>query len=199
MICAVRWLLACLAACSMAVLATACLSRGPSAAPASMMRMDAAVAQRIGLRHPEPRLYTAGQPDAGDWEALAAAGIRTVVNLRPVVETRGRDLRQEVGRAGLRYVHLPVAGPDQLTAHRAEALLQVLASAKGPVLLHCASGNRAGGLLALARWLSGQQTAEQALEAGTRAGMTSTRTAVQRAMQGCPADDARKRASSATC
>lgn len=177
------WLAGCLAACGVLMLASGCESRGSPTTP--VRSPDAALAQRIGLHHPESDLYTAGQPDAGDWSLLASAGIRTVINLRPDSETPGRDLRSEVERAGLHYVHLPVAGPEQFTTGRARQLQQLLDASDGPVLLHCASGNRAGGLLAIAYWLSGKQTAEQALQSGQRAGMTSTRAAVERVMQRC--------------
>lgn len=182
------WLAGCLAACGMVMLASGCVSRGSAASPAP--RVDAAVAARIGLHHPESGLYTAGQPDVADWSLLACTGIRTVVNLRPESETPGRDLQREVEQAGLRYVHLPVTGPEQLTVERARQLQHVLDASDAPVLLHCASGNRAGGLLAISYWPSGKQTAGQALQSGQQAGMTSTRTAVERVMHRCPVEQA---------
>ena len=42
----------------------------------------AAAVAGIELREPRPGLYTAGQPAAGDWSAIAARGVITVVNLR---------------------------------------------------------------------------------------------------------------------
>ena len=50
---------------------------------------------------------------------------------------------------------------------------------KRPLLVHCASGNRVGGLLALMQARSGTMTTEQALEFGRSAGMGSTEARVR--------------------
>ncbi|MER2176978.1 MAG: hypothetical protein ABS955_04680, partial [Stenotrophomonas maltophilia] len=54
----------------------------------------------------------------------------------------------------------------------AKALRTVLAQSQGPVLLHCASGNRAGALLALLQAREGASV-DDALTFGRAAGMTS--------------------------
>jgi protein tyrosine phosphatase (PTP) superfamily phosphohydrolase (DUF442 family) len=52
-------------------------------------------------------------------------------------------------------------------------------SAKEDVLVHCASGNRVGAMLALrARWIEGK-SAEEALAIGKAAGMTGMTDAVK--------------------
>jgi hypothetical protein len=65
----------------------------------------------------------------------------------------------------------------------AQALRAALDAADGPVLVHCASGNRAGGLLALMQARSGAMTTEQALEFGRNAGMTSTEARVRHLLE----------------
>jgi uncharacterized protein (TIGR01244 family) len=165
-----------------AVLAIACASHHPRQAPAAL---PATAPSGLALHHPQPRLYTSGQPAAGDWSALAAGGVRTVIDLRTPGELKDRDERSEVVAAGLRYVALPIAGHDAVTPDNARALAALIADARGPVLVHCASGNRAGGLLALALAAQGMAPA-QALEAGRGAGMASTETQVRQAL-GLPA------------
>lgn len=143
-------------------------------APASTAEPAAATATASGVALLRPRegLLVAGQPGTGDWSALAASGVRTVVNLRPEGELKGRDERAEVAAAGMRYVELPVSGPADITPENAKALSALLAQADGPVLVHCASGNRVGGLLAVAMAQNGMTTA-QALDFGRSAGMKS--------------------------
>lgn len=143
-------------------------------APASAAEpaAGATTASGVALLRPREGLFVAGQPGAGDWSALAASGVRTVVNLRPEGELKGRDERAEVAAAGMRYVELPVSGPADITPENAKALSALLAQADGPVLVHCASGNRVGGLLAVAMAQNGMSTA-QALDFGRSAGMKS--------------------------
>jgi len=62
--------------------------------------------------------------------------------------------------------------PADITPENAKALSALLAQAEGPVLVHCASGNRVGGLLAVAMAQNGMTTA-QALDFGRSAGMKS--------------------------
>ena len=118
-------------------------------------------------------LYVAGQPQAGDWQALAMSGVRTVVNLRTAAEMKARDERSEVDAAGMRYVNLPIDGAAGITADNARMLSSILDDADGPVLVHCASANRAGALLAVIAAQRGMQ-AEPALKLGRASGMTST-------------------------
>uniref|UniRef100_UPI00190FA714 beta-lactamase hydrolase domain-containing protein n=2 Tax=Gammaproteobacteria TaxID=1236 RepID=UPI00190FA714 len=65
-------------------------------------------------------------------------------------EDRGYDQAAEVRRLGMDYIALPIAGKDDITPANAAALHALLKERDGEVLLHCASGNRVGALLALA-------------------------------------------------
>ncbi len=129
-------------------------------------------AGELPFAQPQPQLYTAGQPSAVQLQQAAKAGVTTVIDLRQPDEDRGFDETAAAERLGLRYVRIPVAGAAGLTQANARALRTTLAQSTGPVLLHCASGNRAGALLALLQAQDGA-TVEQALELGRRAGMTS--------------------------
>jgi len=133
----------------------------------------------IELREPRPGLYTAGQPAAGDWRGIAARGVTTVVNLRTASEMHGRDEAAEVRAAGMQYIEIPVAGADGINDANARLLRDALSASKGPVLVHCASANRAGGLLALSEARYGGASPEQAIALGRKAGMASTETRVR--------------------
>lgn len=145
----------------------------PAPAPAPVPALDFA-------RQPRPGLHTAGQPDAGQLARAAAAGVTTVIDLRGEAEERGFDEAATVQALGLRYLRLPVAGAEGVTVEAARQLHALLAGADGPVLLHCASGNRAGALLALAAaHVEGADNAT-ALELGRAAGLGSLAPVVER-------------------
>ncbi|MES2669453.1 MAG: protein tyrosine phosphatase family protein [Pseudomonadota bacterium] len=171
-----RVLLLALAAVALPAMVFSAWGSATEDAPVSATGSEAAVATTttsgVPLLRPRDGLVVAGQPATGDWSALAASGIRTVINLRPQAELQGRDERAEVAAAGMRYVELPVSGPAEITPENAEALSRLLAQADGPVLVHCASGNRVGGLLAVAMAQSGMPVSA-ALDFGRSAGMKS--------------------------
>ena len=130
-------------------------------------------ATSVALLQPLPGLYTAGQPAASDWAAIKARGVRTVVNLRAPGELKDRDEAAEVRAAGLRYVEIPVSGAEGIKPANARALHAAKAPAHGGgVLVHCASGNRAGALLALEQRDFDGVAAERALEIGKSGGVT---------------------------
>ncbi|MFD0725477.1 beta-lactamase hydrolase domain-containing protein [Lysobacter brunescens] len=141
------------------------------------------------VKQPAPQLYVAGQPAEADWRAFAAAGVGTVINLRTTGEMKGRDARAEVAAAGMRYLELPIDGAAAVTPENARRLGELLRDARGPVLVHCASGNRVGGLLALLKASEGMP-AEQALDFGRSAGMTSTEAKVRDTLGVAPAAQA---------
>lgn len=128
---------------------------------------------------PSGTLYSAGQPQAGDWDRFRERGVVTVVNLRTPVEMGGRDEAAEVAAAGMRYVSIPVDGASGITDDNARSLRAALDAANGPVLVHCATGNRAGGLIALMAARVDAMPAGEAIELGRRAGMSSTESRVR--------------------
>jgi len=121
---------------------------------------------------PLPGVTTAGQPDAAALEALAKQGYVAVVDLRTPEEDRGLDERKTVEELGMSYIPLPVAGADGLTYDNATVLDQIMRDAKGPVLIHCATSNRVGGLLSLVEHLRGASP-EDSLAKGVEAGLKS--------------------------
>ncbi len=132
-----------------------------------------------GGKTPLEGVLTGGQPTAEQLEELGRAGFKTVINLRRPSEPGLEDEAARVEALGMRYVSIPVGGADDLTEEKVRALTAALAASPGPTLVHCASGNRVGALLALkAFWLDGAGP-EQALETGLAAGLTRLEPAVR--------------------
>jgi uncharacterized protein (TIGR01244 family) len=117
------------------------------------------------------RFIASGQPDAAMLQAIAAAGFSTVVDMRSAKEDRGFDEQKEIERLGMAYVLLPIGSAADITLDNAAVLDQILAENQGPVLLHCASGNRVGALYALRETMYGASN-DDALAVGKAAGMT---------------------------
>lgn len=129
-------------------------------------------AHATDFTQPRAGLHTGGQPSLEDLARLQSQGVRTVIDLRGVQEDRGYDAATEARRLGMAYVALPIAGKDDISPANARALQDLLKAQEGDVLLHCASGNRVGALLALGAALEGASQ-EDALTLGRAAGLTS--------------------------
>ena len=112
-----------------------------------------------------------GQPDQEILELARDAGFVAVIDMRTENEDRGLDEAASVDALGMSYLSLPVAGADGTTFENARKLDQMLSDLDGPVLLHCASGNRVGALLALRASINGA-TDEEALAVGKSGGLT---------------------------
>ena len=130
-------------------------------------------------KEPLPGITTAGQPSAEQLAAAAKTGVKTVIDLRALTEDRGMDERATVEKLGMSYVTLPVDGGEGVTYANATALDKLLADAKGPVLLHCASGNRVGALLALRDKLKGADN-DAALALGVKSGLGGLKPTVEK-------------------
>jgi uncharacterized protein (TIGR01244 family) len=146
----------------------------------------APLASATEFTEPKPGLHTGGQPTAEDLAAFSRQGVRTVIDLRTDKEDRGFDEAVEVKRQGMRYVRLPIGGAGDLTAENATLLKQALDKSGDDVLLHCASGNRVGALLALMKAQHEDATPAEALEFGKRAGLKSLEPAVVEKLKTTP-------------
>ena len=135
-------------------------------------------------RQVTPDLLTGGQPTDEQIRAAAAAGYKTVINLRPGSEMGGVDESGLVESLGMDFVSIPIGGGADLTEDNARRLDRALAHAKpGQVMIHCASGNRVGALLALRANLIQGQPASEALSFGKAAGLTSLEDAVRQRLK----------------
>ena len=163
------------------LLLAACTSTGtpPAAAVATPTASPAATAAPAATQFIEvlPGLHAGGQPTTADLARLQAQGVHTVIDLRGEAENRGYDEAAAARHLGLTYVALPIAGADAITPANAAALRALLDEHGDGVLLHCASGNRVGALLALDGLHAGLPR-EQALALGRKAGLKSLEPAV---------------------
>lgn len=135
-------------------------------------RADLAEIVESGVATPMDGITVTGQPDPEALGVFAANGYVAVIDLRGPEEDRGFDEAQALADLGMDYVRLPVASAGDLNFDTARKLDEALARYDGPVLLHCASGNRVGGVLALRERLNGAEP-RAALEYGKRSGLTS--------------------------
>jgi len=105
-----------------------------------------------------PGLSVTGRLDAPDIEALANAGVRTIVNNRPDGEDRGQlpaaEARRIAETRGLAYHHIPITAAT-LSRADVDAFAAVLRDAPAPVVAHCRSGTRSALLWALVRLREG--------------------------------------------
>lgn len=127
---------------------------------------------------PAEGIVTTGQPDAELLDVIAEAGFAAVVDFRGPDEDRGLDEKTAVEERGMRYIAIPVAGTDDISYENARLLDDALGGIDGPVLMHCASGNRAAAILALRAKQNGAD-AEAALQTGLDAGLTRSRKVVE--------------------
>jgi uncharacterized protein (TIGR01244 family) len=157
------------------------LSHWRLACAAAVALASGLAAQSIDLpnrREPLPGITTAGQPSGASLEAAARAGFHTVIDLRGLAEDRGFDERATVEGLGMHYASLPIDGAAAVTYKNAAELDRLLAELPKPVLVHCASANRAGAMLALRAKLNGASNAE-AIELGVAAGLVGLKATVE--------------------
>jgi uncharacterized protein (TIGR01244 family) len=105
-----------------------------------------------------PGLSVAGRLDRADIDALAGAGVRTIINNRPDGEDQGQlpaaEARRIAEAHGIAYHHIPITAAT-LSRADVDAFAAVLHNAPGPVVAHCRSGTRSALLWALTRMREG--------------------------------------------
>ncbi len=131
-------------------------------------------------KNPQPNLLTGGQPTPEQLEQAAAAGYKTVINLRTANEVVSWSEADEVARLGMKYVTIPIAGKEGLSKENADALMSAIQQySTEPVIVHCGSGNRVGALFAIDAKYNQNQSVEEAIQTGIRSGLTSLEPAVR--------------------
>lgn len=130
-------------------------------------------------------ILVGGQPKPDQLETVQQLGYRTIINLRTAEEADNTDPEQ-VRALGMTYVAFPIQGSADLTEAKARAFAEALEAAERPVMVHCSSGNRVGGLFAMkAHYVDGLSPRE-ALEVGKQAGVTRAEATVRERL-GLPA------------
>lgn len=137
-------------------------------------QMDETVVRALPNAHtPLDGVVTAGQPSAHQLQALARAGLHTVVDLRTSAESRGFDEAGTARAAGLAYHNIPVA-PGTLGDAEFDAVRAVLRErGTRPALVHCASANRVGALLIPYLVLDEHRSPDEALQIAHAVGLRS--------------------------
>lgn len=148
----------------------------PAPAPTAEDSADESQVPMVQIKNarmPMPGVLTGGQPNPEQLEAIATAGYKTVVNLRPEDEEGNWDAAPAAGELGLEYVSLPISGGADINVEAAGKLEDLLTNDDlQPMVVHCASGNRVGALFAMHAFHMRRASADDALQIGRDAGMT---------------------------
>ena len=140
--------------------------------PLQSLHVDVAEVAAAGAVQPVDGITAAGQPGEKALTVFAESGYVAVIDMRGPDEDRGMDDEPAVVESlGLKYVAFPLASNEDISFANARELDNLLAELGGPVLVHCASGNRIGAILALRDSQNGASDAD-ALAYGKRAGLT---------------------------
>lgn len=124
------------------------------------------------LKHPTPHVWSSGQPSKEELLELSNKGIKHIINLRPESETSW-DEAAYVKSLGMKYYSIAVAGAAGITLENATSLMDTLkGTGNEPALLHCSSGNRAGGLVALIEGEIKGNSTDDALNEAKKWGLT---------------------------
>lgn len=142
------------------------------------LKVDLDQVVKLGRVEPVDGVTTAGQPDAAALKVFAENGYVAVIDLRTQGEDRGLDEPAVVTDLGMEYVSLPI-GRGDITIEKARELDALLDAYDRPVLLHCASSNRVGALIALSLY-DETGDVELAMEMGRAAGMKSLESTVKK-------------------
>jgi protein tyrosine/serine phosphatase len=126
----------------------------PNAVMRSRIRID-------NFGQVNPGYFRGAQPDGSDYAALAAAGIKTVIDLQADYQQSEAAL---VKAAGMSFYRIPMTTHTPPTAaQQAQFLKLVTDPASQPVYVHCAGGrHRTGVMTALYRMTVDKWTPDQA-------------------------------------
>lgn len=119
------------------------------------------------------RLYISGQPDAAGLDEAQRQGVGAIINLRGPDESEW-DEAQAAASRGIAYYQVPISGRDpNFDPAVINRISELVAQHPGePVLVHCASGNRAAAWLAIHLVQDHGLGTDTALEIARPAGLT---------------------------
>jgi len=93
----------------------------------------------------DERFYRGAQPREEDYKALAALGVKTVVDLRDDPESYEK---RDVEALGMRYVNIPMSDSDYPKAAQIEQFLKLVDNPEtGKFYVHCAGGRHRTGVM----------------------------------------------------
>mgnify|MGYP001820122718 CR=1 FL=1 len=121
----------------------------------------------------EQGILVGGQPSLEQLEAIQRAGYHTVISLRAESEAGDEGEKARVQRLGMKFVSIPVPGPEGLTEANARALSRALDERDAlPAVVHCSIGQRAAALLGLEAFVVDRKSPEASIEYAKRLGLT---------------------------
>lgn len=113
-----------------------------------------------------------GQPSEAHFAEAADKGYQVIITLRGESEAGTAGEKAMVEELDMRFVQIPMANGGGYTEENARALAAILDDpANHPVMVHCGSGNRVGGLFALKAYFVDGLDPDAALEQGRQRGM----------------------------
>ena len=123
-------------------------------------------------QRPSPEIITGGQLSQADVARLKAEGVTTIINLRAPREFDQTTVRNQADAEGIAYYNFPVSGREALSLDNAKRVDTLLKKVSGKTLIHCGSGNRVGGIMAIRAHLIEGKSKEEALALGRAIGMS---------------------------
>ena len=99
---------------------------------------------------------------------LAEQGFKTIIDLRTPAEGTNEE-KQAAETVGMQYINIPVTSKG-INQKQLTSFTKAIENTAKPVIVHCASGNRAGAMWAAYR-ISQGVAPEIAIEEGKAAGM----------------------------
>ena len=130
-----------------------------------------AIAGVANAAEPVPGILASGQPTAAHFEALRAAGLELVLDIRDPMEPRPFDEAAVVTGLGMEYQNIPVTAGTLDDATLERVLAVVRSRGTRPMLFHCASGNRVGGPMIAHLMLDRNVAEDDAIETAMRHGL----------------------------
>ena len=124
-------------------------------------------------------VFSAAQPAKEQFTQLSQAKVKHVINLRAADE-QDWDEGALVNSLGMSYHAIEIAGAKDVNTDNAKQLANLLEQLKGEsVVVHCASSNRVGALMAISAHQQGTDI-ESAIEIGKQWGMASLEPVVRK-------------------
>lgn len=136
------------------------------------------------IGRPQESRIVSGAIDAADIGRLRAAGVAHLINLRTEEESEGLNEALIAAGLGIAYYSIPIGGVESLTRENAWQLDAVLTAAGEELtLIHCASGNRVGALIAVREAWIRHRSIDDSIAEGKRWGLTSLEASVRRLLE----------------
>ena len=143
----------------------------PETPPVSKGDLESVEIGSITPIHKHGDIYLAGQPSPEDLILLKEQGFKTILSLRKADELSW-DQQAATQEQGMKFVHIPFQGVEELTPSIFDQVLNVLSNSdQQPILFHCGSSNRVSAIWYAHRVLKDGLAHEEALVEAKAAGL----------------------------